>query len=217
MLSMKISHNKVLFTFLLVFIIASESFSQSYNRGTHGGRSDFSLELGAGIPIPFSPSNDLKFGDAKKGELGLRYLPDGNKLGVRGYYGYASLSDSDAELSSHSNKLIIHRIELQGIYMLHELLGVPYGSIFELESYLGIGAAIGNPSSSDATNKMLTSTIGLRPRFLIDNNQFHVYLDVSYGMLLNQKFDYAGEFIPSAKTRNLGSMAQITIGFSYRL
>lgn len=215
---MKIPFGNLLFTLVLVCFLTVESYSQCLSRGGgRGGNSSFSIEVGAGMPIPLSPSNDLKFGDAKKGEFGLRYLPEGNNLGLRGYYAYASLSDSGAEPSDHTNKLVIHRAELQGIYMLEDLLGVPNGSIFELESYLGIGAALGNPSSVDGKNKMLSTTVGLRPRFLIDGNRFYVYLDASYGMLFNQKFDYAGEAIPDADKGTMGSMAQITIGFSYRI
>lgn len=216
---MKISSNTLFFTFLIVVFISVESYSQCYSRGARGsgGRSSFSIELGAGMPFPVSPSNDLKFGDAKKGELGLRYLPEGSNFGLRGYYGYASLSDSGAEPSNHTNKLLIHRVELQGIYMLDDLIGISNNSIFELESYLGVGAALGKPSSVDNKNKMIAATIGVRPRFLLDGNRFYVYLDTSYGMLFNQKYNYSGEYIPGSTKSDFGSMAQVSIGFSYRL
>lgn len=216
---MNISRSNLFFTLLIICFISVEAFSQCYSRGArgNGGRSSFSIELGAGIPFPVSPSNDLKFGDAKKGELGLRYLPEGSNFGLRGYYGYASLSDSGAEPSNHTNKLLIHRVELQGIYMLDDLIGISNNSIFELESYIGIGAALGKPSSVDGTNKMIAATIGFRPRFLIDGNRFYVYLDTSYGMLINQRYDYAGAHIPGSTKSDFGSMAQVSIGFSYRL
>ena len=211
---------RLITSLLFVLFISVESYSQCLSRGAGGGRggsSNFSIELGAGTPIPISPSNDLKLGDAKKVELGLRYLPEGNLFGVRGYYSYSGLSDSGAEPSDHGNSLKIHRIELQGIYMLDDLFNIPDQSIFELESYLGLGAALGKPSSTSGTNKMLASTIGLRPRFLIDNNRLHAYLDVSYGVLLNQQYDYAGERVPNADRSSLGSMANVSIGLSYRL
>jgi len=208
----------VLITLLLVSI---DSYSQCFrNKGGGGGRSgssNFSLELGAGMPLALSPSNDLQFGDAKKFELGLRYLPYGNSFGLRGYYSFTSLSDSKAEPSDHGNSFKIHKVELQGIYMLDRLFNVPESSVFELESYLGVGAALGSPSSRSGTNKMLATTIGLRPRVLIDNNRLHLYFDTSYTLLINQQYDYAGEPIPDATRGNIGSMLNLSLGLSYRL
>lgn len=78
----------------IVFTVffCSEVYSQ-YNSLRGIGDSRFSLEAGVGVPIPLSPSNNLNLGDAKKGELGLRYLSEVSNLGVRGYYAYASLFD----------------------------------------------------------------------------------------------------------------------------
>lgn len=216
---MKVLSSKLLFIFLFFIVLSIDSYSQCLSRGGggRGGNSNFSIELGAGVPIPITPSNDIKFGDAKKGELGLRYLPQGGNLGIRGYYAYMGISDSGATPSDHGNSLKVHRVELQGIYMLDDLLGVANGSIFELESYLGAGAGLGKPSSSSGSNKMLAATIGLRPRFLIDNNRLHVYVDTSYGMLFNQRYDYAGEYIPGTSKGNMESSLQVSVGLSYRL
>lgn len=215
---MKILSSKLLLTLLIFCLISVASYSQCFKRGSgHGGNSNFSIELGAGVPLPITPSNDVKFGDAKKGELGLRYLPKGGNLGVRGYYAYMGVSDSGAAPSDHGNSLKVHRVELQGIYMLDDLLGVPNNSIFELESYIGLGAALGKPSSVSGSNKMLAATIGLRPRFLIDDHRLHVYVDTSYGMLLNQRYDYAGEYIPGTSKGNSESSLQLSVGLSYRL
>lgn len=215
---MKFSPNKIVLLALLVVFLGIESYAQCYKRGgNRGGTSDFSLELGAGMPILLSPSNDSKFGDNKKVEFGLRYLPEGGSFGVRGYYSFAGLSDSGAAPSDHGNKLKIHRLELQGIYMLDYLLGIPQNSIFELESYVGLGAALGKPTGSSSSNKMIATTIGLRPRFLIDSNRLHLYIDTSYGMLFNQRYDYSGEYIPGAGRTNMGSMLHLSVGLSYRL
>lgn len=215
---MKFNSNKFLLIILLVAFSGIESYAQCYKTvGSRGGSSAFSLEIGAGMPILISPTNDSKFGDNKKVELGLRYLPEGTNFGLRGYYSFAGLSDSGAEPSDHGNKLKIHRVELQGIYMLDDLLGVSDGSIFELESYIGLGAGLGKSSRNDATNKMIATTIGLRPRFLIDDNRLHAYFDTSYGMLFNQRYDYAGESIPGVDKTDSGSMLHFSVGLSYRL
>lgn len=215
---MKDSVSKLLLGLLFASLFVVESYSQCLSRGAgRGGNSGFSIELGAGVPMPISPSNDLKFGDSEKLELGIRYLPEESNLGLRGYFAYAGFSDSGAPPTNHGNKLKIQRLELQGIYMLHNLLGVSSGSIFELESYIGLGAALGRPSSASSTNKMIATTIGLRPRILIDNHRLHVYLDTSYGMLRNQKYNYSGEFIPASKDSKLDSMIHVSVGLSYRL
>src|SRR5699024_376585 len=105
----------------------------------------------------------------------------------------------------------------QGIYMLDNLLRIPYRSVFEIESYLGLGLALGDPSSSSSLNKMLSGRIGLRPRVLIDNNRTHLYSDASYAALFNQKYDYVGEWISGAKRGNTEFMFQFSLGLSYRL
>lgn len=215
---MKVFPNKFLFLFFLGVFLSIESSAQCHKIvGNRGGSSAFSLEVGAGMPLLITPTNDSKFGDNKKFELGLRYLPEGNNFGLRGYYAFAGLSDSGAAPSDHGNKLKIHRLELQGIYMLDDLLGIPSGSIFELESYVGVGAGFGNSSKYNGSNKLIATTLGLRPRFLIDNNRLHVYVDTSYGLLFNQKYDYAGELIDSAVDDERGSMLHLSVGLSYRL
>lgn len=211
---MKILSNKSFFAFIIFCLISVSSYSQCLSCG---GSTDFSIELGAGAPIPITPTSGVKFGDAKKLELGLRYLPKERHLGVRGYYAYMGISDSGAISSDHANSLKIHRVELQAIYMLQNLLGVPNNSIVELESYLGFGAGIGKPSSVSGTNKLLTTTVGLRPRFLIDGNRLHVYVDTSYGILWNQRYDYAGEYMPGTSKGNMESSLQVSVGLSYRL
>ena len=208
----------LLFIFLTTCFLSWDTYSQCFSRYSgRGGSSNFSIELGAGVPIPITPSNDVKFGDAKKAELGLRYLPEGSNLGLRGYYAYMGISDSGAEPLGHANSFQVHRVELQGIYMLDAFFGVPNGSIFELESYIGLGAALGKPSSVSGSNKMLATTIGIRPRFLIDDNRLHVYVDTSYGMLLNQRYDYAGEYMSGTSKGNMESSLQVSVGLSYRL
>lgn len=206
--------------FALIFVLGlfgNSAYAQSIGQSSYATPSDFSMELGAGIPVPMTPSNDIGLGDALKGELGLRYLPLYSKWGVRAYYSYASLSDSGTGSSNHSNNLSVHRGELQGIYMLDNLLGIPYRSIFEMESYLGLGLALGKPSSTSSLNKMLSATIGLRPRVLIDNNRLHLYFDASYAALFNQHYDYAGEYIPEVKRGNTEFMLQFSLGLNYRL
>src|SRR5690625_7184141 len=74
---MKFNSNKFLLIILLVAFSGVESYAQCYKTvGSRGGSSAFSLEIGAGMPILISPTNDSKFGDNKKVELGLRYLPE---------------------------------------------------------------------------------------------------------------------------------------------
>lgn len=211
---------KILIVLFVLGIMMGELYAQCYDfgRGNSGGRSDFSLEVGAGLPFPITPSNDLRLGDALKGELGLRYVPIGSDFGLRVYYSYANLSDSGINQSeNHSNKVAIHRGELQGIYLLDDLLGISWRSAIEVESYIGIGAALGDPSGVDGLNKMIATTIGLRPRILIDNNRLHLYFNVAYGILINQQFDYAGESIPNTEKTNTESILQLSLGLSYRL
>jgi len=197
--------NRFVLLILLVVFLGIESYAQCYISNRRGS-SKFSVELGAGMPILISPTKNPKFGDSKKVELGLRYLPRDNDFGLRGYYSFADLSDD-------TGKLEIHRLELQGIYMLDHLLGIPYNSIFELETYFGLGAALGKSSVRPSINKMIAITVGVRPRILIYNNRLHAYLDTSYGMLLNQKYDYTG----SASGSSSGSMLHLSVGLSYRL
>lgn len=215
---MKPSASTLLIGVLFACLFVVESYSQCLNRGIgRGGRSSFSIELGAGLPMPFSPSNNLKLGDAQKVELGIRYVPEESNFGLRGYYAYANFSDSGAPPSNHGNNLKIQRLDLQGIFMLQEVLRIPRSSNFELESYIGLGAALGRASGSSNTNKMIAATIGLRPRMLIDNHRLYVYLDTSYGMLINQKYDYSGEIFPGTTDSKLGATLHLSLGLSYRL
>lgn len=215
---MSLSINKLFFVFIIIFLFIEDSYSQCLKSGvSRGARSALSIELGAGIPIPFTPSNNLKFGDSQKLEFGIRYLPEESNFGLRGYFSYAVFSDSIAELTNNENKLKISRLELQGIYMLDNLLGISRRSFFELESYIGFGAALGKSSSNPNSNKILTTTIGLRPRFLIDKRRLYVYLDTSFGMLRNQKYDYSGVFIPRAKEKKLDTALHLSVGLSYKL
>ena len=198
---------------LAIAFITFESYAQFYN---YGRNTDFSIELGGGMPIAITPENSSKFGDNIKFELGLRYLPETSDFGVRGYYAFANLSESGIETSTKDDKLKMNRIELQVLYMLNDLLAISNHSIFELESYAGLGAAFGKPKGSPIVNKMIATTIGLRPRVLIDDNRLHVYLDTSYGILINQLFDYSGKSIPDTGN-NSGSMLHLSLGLSYRL
>jgi|SRR5699024_1419287 len=200
------SKNKFVLLILLIVFLGVESYAQCY-MGRRGS-SKFSVELGGGIPILITPDNKTKIFDNYKAELGLRFLPRDGVLGVRGYYSFASLSKGDLE---------VHRFELHGIYMLDGLLDIPYNSILEIETYVGLGAAFGSPSSSSNSNKMIATTVGIRPRILIYNNRLHVYLDTSYGMLFNQKYDYAGNYIPNSSRTSSGSILHLSVGLSYRL
>lgn len=216
---MKISIKHLLFVFLLALLSSGKAYSQCYLNTGEG--SNFSLELGAGVLFPSSPSaNDISFGDASKFELGLRYLPKRSNLGLRAYYAYASLSDTKQLLDpttenmlTQSGSLKIHRFEVQGIYMLDELLNLK-SSAFELESYLGLGFAFGKGEAT-VSNNMLSSSLGLRPRYQL-SPKLHLYLDASYTFLYNQQLDYTGHSL-NAKKGNMGSMAQLSIGLSYRL
>lgn len=202
--------NRFVLLVLLVVFLGIESYAQCYISNRRGS-SKFSVELGAGMPILISPKKDSISFSSKKVELGLRYLPRDNDFGLRGYYSFADLSDD-------TGKLEIHRLELQGIYMLDHLLGIPYNSIFELETYFGLGAALGKSSTPySSINKMIALTVGVRPRVLIYNNRLHAYLDTSYGMLLNQRYDYAGKYIPNSSKTSAGSMLHLSVGLSYRL
>lgn len=210
---MKVTIGNLVLLLLAIVFISFDSYAQLYN---YGRNSDFSIEIGGGLPIAISPTNDSKFGDNNKLEFGLRYLPERSDFGVRGYYTFASLSESGAETNGEDKKLKMNRIEFQVLYMLNDLLGISNRSNFELESYVGLGAALGKPTGSSVTNKMIATTIGLRPRVLIDNNRLHAYLDTSYGILINQLFDYSGRSIPNTGS-NSGSMLHLSLGLSYRL
>lgn len=213
---MKSSH---LYLFcILLFISSTASYSQGFKRGFNKyNRSSFSLELGAGVPKIISPKNDVNIGDAGIFSAGLRYLPERSQLGIRGLYSYSNISDSKVSGTNHKNMLEIHRLELQGIYMLNVLLNLPDDLSFDLESYLGFGAAFGMPSSISNSNRMLSASVGLRPRLLINNDNLYFYLDASYATLINQQWDYSGHVIPNAKKGNFESMVQISIGLSYKL
>lgn len=207
---MKSFHLYLFFAFLL----SVKSYSQGFNR-QHS--SNFSIELGAGVPKLISPKNDVKIGNAGIISGGLRYQFGGSQFGVRGLYSYSTISDSKQPTTNHNNRLEVHRMELQGVYMLNELLNLPDELNFDLESYLGFGAAFGMPSSISNSNRMLSTSIGLRPRLLINNDNLYVYLDASYASLINQQWNYSGESILGAKKGNIESMVQVSIGLSYRL
>ena len=228
---MKNLTSPLLLIFLLIGFISAEAYSQCLVRGPNQGRhSAFSVELGGGLLFPITPSTeDLSFEDAFKIEGGVRYLPENKKLGVRGYYSYSKSSDifmrttgtpPDISTDTVNGNLEIHRVELQGVYILDDLLNIHRRSNFELESYLGVGLALGKASDdspSSTTYRMGSATIGLRPRLRLPIQQLHVYLDASYAMLFNQNVDYAGQPRLPAKRSNMGSMAQVSIGLSYRI
>lgn len=206
----------LLFAFLFISQVHLKAYSQCYLNT--GEASKFSLEAGAGLLLPISPSTkNFSFGDAAKFEFGLRYLPENKNLGFRAFYSYSSLSDNYIiPNDTIDGKLKLHRLELQVIYMLDEALNISRNSAFELESYLGIGGAFGKGDYVKGTNNMLSISLGLRPRYQIAP-KLHLYLDASYALQINQQMDYAGHILPNAKKGNLGSMTQLSLGLSYRL
>lgn len=184
---MKSSHLYLFFILFYIGLSCTNSYSQGFKFGSKNyNDSSFSLEIGVGVPKLISPRNDVNIGDAGIFSAGLRYSPDGSQVGVRGLYSYSTISDSKISGTNHKNMLEIHRLELQGIYMLNDLLYLPDDLSFDLESYLGFGAAFGMPSSISNSNRMLSASVGIRPRLLINNNNLYLYLDASYAGLINQ-------------------------------
>ena len=205
-------------TSILVMLLAFFAFTadvsaqcfKNKNPYGRGGRNSISLEIGYGLPLPMNPSNDAKFGDSKKFEAGLRYIPMGNNLGFRVYYSYLDFQDSKNLNPGHFK---VNRFEVQGLYLLNDAFGMDNSGAFELESYIGLGAGIGK-GETDSKDNMISGTIGLRPRILLDTERLHLYVDLSYNMLLEQNFNYNGEALPK---KEAGSSAQLSVGLSYRL
>lgn len=204
--------------FIALFLTYSEAYAQSlgYKKGFQYMDS-YSLELGVGLPKLITPTNDVKVGDAGIISVALRYLPIDKQLGVRAVYSFSSISDASSPATDHDNSLEIHRFELQGVYMLNELLYLPEELNFDLESYLGFGGAFGMPSAISNSNRMLSASIGVRPRLLVNKDNLYVYFDASYAVLINQQWNYSGQRIINAKKGNLESMLQLSLGISYRL
>lgn len=177
-----------------------------------GPLNNLSVEFGFGLLHPQKPSNDAKFGESDKIELGLRYKPDRKNFGARLYYGNLGFEDN---AQTNTNNLKIHRIELQGLYILNDALGISNYGDLELESYIGLGAGIGNGVANDKKikNRLISGSLGLRPRYLIDREKLFVYFDLSYNIFYNQRLDYNGASIP----KELGGSAQVSIGISYKI
>lgn len=227
---------RVFFVLIGFLFLGFEAFAQYYIPYRELD-SKLSIEAGGGVLFPISPStnNSKLFGDTGKLELGLRYKPFRNNFGLRASYSYSGIRDeimanppaptnpptpptptNPPIPTSFQGKLEVHKLELQALYMLDELLNISTRSDFEIESYIGLGMALAKGSRVGGNNKVVSSSIGIRPRYRL-RTRLYFYLDTSYAVLINQKIAYSGQLIPNVKKNNIGGSMQVSIGLSYML
>lgn len=177
---------------------------------------NFSLELGGGVHIPFTPKDQTElsnFISFKQFQLSGRYMFN-EKIGLKGQYAYFDFQDKDNDL----NKAKVHKVTLEAVYNLGELFNFSYSlqDRFTLLLHGGAGISILLPKEGLVYERIGNLQLGITPMIKI-TDKIAFYLDATPIMNLKQHYSYGGELLDKDYKSQSGFLLTANAGFVFYL
>lgn len=195
--------------FLLVSSISATLSSQEKNPSF---LEQFSVEVGSGYHIPFSPSKDITTQDY----AGINGFYLGAAYGITDAWGIRMTYSNNtfANKNDKSIKLTIQKVMAEATFKILQSIRSEE-TPFEIVAHTGLGVSLGKGAFLSDTDKMANVQFGLMPVYQITNN-ISILLDVSYILNFRQNQGYDGQYVYKDIRDVTGSYLQSSIGIGLR-
>lgn len=201
------------YSFFIILLSSLFTVSVTAQENTPSFLQQFSVEVGSGYHLPFSPNKDLSTSDYSGlggFNVGANYAHN-DLWGIRISYAHNTFVDKNDK----SNKFTIQKVMTEATFNIFQS-AQPQPTAFDIMAHTGVGVSLGNGHYLTDTDKMINFQIGLMPLYRITTN-LSIQLDATYILNFQQNQGYNGQYLYDDIRDVTGSYFLLNMGLGVRL